>query len=536
MSSTLFRNGVFWIGLANSQTFDGMVIKDGKIHSLGAAALLEKTDYEIDLQGQFLMPAFADGHTHPLFGGRQFFGPQISDLTSIQDIVDEVKRFATTNPDLEWIVGGTYDPALDPKGNFDARWLDDAVSDRPVVLRGMDYHTIWVNSEALKRCGITAETPDLEIGTIVRRQDGTPMGTLREWDAVDLVLNKVPAPSLAREIAALAHSCERYAKHGLAWWQDAWVDRGISEVYLAAEEAGAITVGVNLAFRADPRTWRADMSYFLEQRKKIETSPRNKNLTAHTIKFFSDGIIEGGTAALLQPYSDDPCSYGMPVWSAVALKEAVIAFDALGFQVHIHAIGDAGIRQALDAIEGAQAVNPTWDRRPVIAHVQLLDPQDLPRFAKLGVLANFGPLWTRQDPMQEISSAPRIGPERSARQYQMRTLIDSGARLTFGSDWPVTSEIPLAGMPVPVHRQTPDRKPVGGWIPEEKIRIDEAMAAYTSNVSYQAFGDEEWGTLEIGKDATFIILNGNPLDIDAFDISALEIQATYRKGKLLYSK
>ena len=118
----------------------------------------------------------------------------------------------------------------------------------------------------------------------------------------------------------------------------------------------------------------------------------------------------------------------------------------------------------------------------------------------------------------------------------MRTLIDSGARLTFGSDWPVTSEIPLAGMPVPVHRQTPDRKPVGGWIPEEKIRIDEAMAAYTSNVSYQAFGDEEWGTLEIGKDATFIILNGNPLDIDAFDISALEIQATYRKGKLLYSK
>lgn len=535
MSKVLFRNGVMWPGVAGQPTFDGLLIEDEKIIAVGEAALASDHDEVVDLKGKFLMPSFADGHAHPLFGGRAAYGPNIAELRTIDEILKEVGRYAAANPDQEWIIGGPYEASLEPKGEFDAHWLDSVVSDRPVVLHAMDYHTIWVNSEALRRCNVTADTEDMEIGTIVRRADGSPLGTLREWDAVDLILDHAPARSLESEIKALKYACERYARSGLTWWQDAWVDRGMAEAYLAAEEAGVLSLGVNLGFRADPRTWQEDLPYFLEQRKLIESSAKNKNLTARTVKFFSDGVFEGGTAALLEPYDDNPCYHGMPVWDVVNLTAAVTACDAAGFQVHIHAIGDAGIRQALDAIEHAIKVNKAWDRRPVIAHVQLVDPADFHRFKELGILANFGPLWTCLDGMQAVLSAPRMGAVRASRQYQMRSLIEDGVTLTFGSDWPVTSEIPLLGLPVAVHRQTPERYPEGGWIPHEAITMEQALEAYTANVAKQGFMEHEMGTLEAGKSADFILLPHNPLSMDPHDVSSMSVLKTYRKGKVLYS-
>ena len=510
-------------------------IDGSKIVAVGQEALELKCQNIVDLNGAFISPPFGDGHAHPLFGGRQSFGPQITGLDSVESILAEIKRFADANKDLEWIIGGTYDPAIDPDGNFDAALLDSVVSDRPVVLNAMDYHTIWVNSEAMRRTGVDTFQGELEIGTIVRRPDGSAMGTLREWDAVNLVISKAPLPSIQREIKALEYSSKRYASHGITWWLDAWVDRGMAESYLAAEEAGVLLQGVNLAFRADPRSWQEDLPYFLEQRKIIETSVKNNNLSAKTIKFFADGVIEGGTAALLEPYSNDPCSHGMPVWKWDEMTKAVVAMDKAGFQIHIHAIGDAGIRASLDALESAIKTNPMWDRRPTIVHVQLLDPLDLPRFSELGIIANFGPLWTRQDPMQAISSAPRIGPERTNRQYLMRSLLNNGTRVAFGSDWPVTSEIPLEGVAVPVHRQTPDRKPAGGWMPHEAITIQEAFAAYTHEVAFQAFGESSWGTLAPGFNADFIILDRNPFEIDPHEVPTIQVLKTYRNGEAIYS-
>lgn len=536
MSKVLYLNGKFWPGTARGQIFNAMLVDGSRISAVGVDALDAPHESQVDLNGAFVSPSFGDGHAHPLFGGRQTFGPQITGLETRQEIIVEVARFAGANNDLEWIIGGTYDPAIEPNGNFDANWLDEVVSDRPIVLNGMDYHTIWVNSEALRRCGINADSPDLEIGTIVRRPDGTPMGTLREWDAINLIMSKAPQPSLDREIAALGYSSKRYASHGVTWWQDAWVDPGMAEAYMAAEAAGVIKQGVNLAFRADPRSWEKDLPYFLKMRADIESAPTNRNITARTIKFFADGVIEGGTAALLAPYSNDPCSHGMPVWQWTELTRAIATMDKAGFQVHIHAIGDAGIRASLDAIENAIKVNPLWDRRPTIVHVQLLDPADLPRFAQLGVIANFGPLWTRQDPMQAISSAPRIGPERADRQYQLRTLLDDGVRIAFGSDWPVTSEIPLEGIAVPVHRQTPDRMPVGGWMPHEAITIQEAFQSYTSEVAHQAYADQMWGKLEVGFNADFIVLDKNPFELDPHDVPAIAVMKTVRNGETIYSQ
>jgi predicted amidohydrolase YtcJ len=535
MASTLFTNGYIWPGTSESAIENAMAINGSKIIALGDAALSTPCERTVDLKGGFISPSFADGHAHPLFGGRQSFGPQITGLETIEEILAEIERFADANQDLEWIIGGTYDPAIDPNGNFDAKLLDSVVPDRPVVLNAMDFHTIWVNSEAMKRTGVDTFSGDLEIGTVVRRPDGSAMGTLREWDAVNLVMDKAPLPSVARELKALEYSSKRYASVGITWWLDAWVDRGMAEAYLAAEEAGVLLQGVNLAFRADPRSWQKDLPYFLEQRALIEASKKNQNLTAKTIKFFADGVIEGGTAALLEPYTNDPCYHGMPVWKWEEMTKAVIAMDLAGFQIHIHAIGDAGIRASLDALEAAIKTNPTWDRRPTIVHVQLLDPADLPRFTELGIIANFGPLWTRQDPMQAVSSAPRIGPERTDRQYLLRSLIDNGTRVAFGSDWPVTSEIPLEGIAVPVHRQTPDRKPEGGWMPHEAITIQEAFQAYTHEVAYQAFEDNNWGTLAEGFNADFIVLDTNPFAIDPHDVPQIKVVQTYRNGEVIYS-
>src|SRR5690606_18828589 len=269
-------------------------------------------------------------------------------------------------------------------GEFDARWLDEAVADRPVVLRAYDYHTVWCNTEALRRAGIDENTPDPRLGTIVRRPDGTPMGTLREWHACDLVLDRAPVATAESYAEALAEAGRSYAAAGVTWVQDAWVDDALVDVYLTAARDGTLPLRFNLGLRADPELWESQRATFGANRRAVE-AVGNPLLTAHTVKFFADGVIEGGTAALLEPYVDEPHSHGMPVWEADELAAAVTAFDADGFQVHIHAIGDAGIRNALDAVEAARKANPEWDRRPVIAHTQLVDPADLARFAQLGV-------------------------------------------------------------------------------------------------------------------------------------------------------
>jgi len=532
MSSIRFFNGRIWDGQGDSPLASSLTINDGQVVSLNEET---KADLEIDLAGKFVMPSFADGHAHPLFGGREAQGPTVSNLTSIEATVEAVGRYAKDHPEEKWIVGGAYNATLEPNGMFDAKWLDAVVPDRPVLLHAMDHHTIWVNTKALQIAGIAEFTEDLKVGTIDRREDGSPSGTLREWDAVALVTKFLPDRGMDQEVSALEYASARYASSGVTWVQDAWVDRGMCEAYVEAERAGKLSIGFNLGFRVDPSTWQVDLPYFQSQRAIVEALPSPSNLTAYTAKFFADGVIESGTAAMLEEYCDHPGSYGMPVWEPAALAEAVIALDAAGFQIFIHAIGDAGIRNSLDAIEKAITRNPPRDRRPVITHIQLLDSQDLPRFKKLGVIANFEPLWTCLDPMQVVLSVPRIGTERTARQYQMRSLIDDGVAFSFGSDWPVTSEVPLEGLAVAVHRQTPDRQPPGGWIPEERISMEEALMAYTSGVAYQSFSEDSRGRLLPGFDADLIVLDEDPREIDPHVAAGLKVRETYRRGTRIFA-
>ena len=493
-------------------------------------------DRKVDLQDAFVLPSFGDGHAHPLFAGRELSGPETTGLTDLGSILAVVRDFAEANPNFEWIVGGTYDRTIGVNGNFEAAWLDEAVSDRPVVLHARDHHTIWVNSEAMRRAGVNRETPDCTTGVIERFENGEPIGTFREWDAIDLILSKVPPRSMSEEMASLEAASIKMAASGVTWWQDAWIDRGMAEIYLATGKARRLSQDVDLAFRADPQTWQDDFKYFITMREEIKSSNLVNRLTSGTVKFFTDGIIESGTALLLESYEDHPESSGMAVWESAELFKAAAFADSVGFQLHLHAIGDGGVRVALDAIEYVLGVNPVKPRRPVIAHVQLIDERDIARFAKLGVIANFTPVWTCLDSKQDVLSTPRIGQSRSDQQYRMRSLLNSGARISFGSDWPVSTPEPLVGLPTAVHRRTDKGEPSDGWLMHEALTLDEALAAYTSGVAYQSFAEKEWGSLDPGMSANFVLVAQNPWTLPIDQISNMRIEWTYLRGEPIFER
>jgi predicted amidohydrolase YtcJ len=521
-----FTGGDIWCSPGKFAT--SVRLEHGKISELNSSA--HDGDRIIDLDGGFLAPAFVDGHAHPLFAGREAQGPLLNALQSVSEMVAEVKRFAEANPNIPWILGGAYEAAVIERGDFLASWLDEVVADRPVVLQAVDHHTVWVNSKALEIAGITSETADPVGGTIARNSDGSPRGTLREPLAMDLVMRHAPLRTIEQDISAIQWASDRYLEAGVTAATDAWIEPGMAEAYIAAEKSGALAIDINLFFLAQPDSWRDRIEYFSTLRSEIEALGDDSHLRAKTIKIIADGALSSGTAALLDPYLDDPSSTGLLIWSDTEILEAAKTFDAMGFQLHIHAIGDAAVRQALDTIEMVITSNPTWDRRPVIAHAQLINPADLPRFNSLGVIANYQPLWTHMDSMNKELIAPRIGHSRNNSQYQLASMVRSGARVSYGSDWPVTSYLPLAALGVPTHRQTPDGQSEP-WSPEESITVEQSLTFYTAGVAYQTFNEKRFGVIEVGMTADLVHLSANPLSVDPLQIPNIMVVATYKAGE-----
>ncbi|WP_120522501.1 amidohydrolase [Arthrobacter celericrescens] len=514
-----------------------LAVRSGVIAAVGAdaLALLGEADETVDLAGGYLSPSFADGHAHPLYGGLEGLGPQIRSCGSVEEIAASVREWADAHPEAEWIIGASYDATLAPGGMFDAAWLDAAVPDRPVLLRAWDYHTVWVNSAALKAAGIDRDTPEPALGRIARRPDGSPLGTLLETGAIDLVARVAPAFSLQQRVDALASATERYAAAGVTWVQDAWVELADLPAYEAAAAGGRLATRLNLAFRADPAGWQHQPEAFDAARGRVRVLD-NPLLSANTVKFFIDGIIESHTACMLAPYADAPGESGLPNWEREDLHNALAAFDALGFQLHLHAIGDGAVRMALDGLEEVQRRNGPRDRRPVIAHLQVIDPADIPRFAGLGVVANFEPLWACSDDVMRLLTIPRLGEPRAALQYPIHSLAAAGVTISFGSDWPVTGHHPVPGLATAVTRQTTDHLPEGGWLPNERVDVETALEAYTAGVAHQAFAEQAWGRLQPGMSADLVLLAADPAALPAERIAGVEVLGTWLAGRPTFQK
>jgi predicted amidohydrolase YtcJ len=475
-----------------------------------------RPDKEIDLKSQFVMPAFRDGHCHPLFAGREHVGPDVTEASSLREIADIIHVYAEANPEVPWIDGAAYDRSIEAE--FHRSELDAIVADRPVVLHGADHHTLWVNTKALELAGLLESIPMVSSGSVDVDAAGVPTGVLREWEAMQLVMKRIPPLSLEQELDALDWAQRTLLAAGVVEVQDAWIDPGMTEVYLESARRGRLKVTTNLAFRADPATWQVDFEYF-EAIRDIVIELNHPSLKANAVKFFVDGVLGSSTASVVEPYVAGPAAHthGEQVWSFDELVRAASAANERGYQLHLHAIGDMAVRTALDLIE---QVDPTYPG--VIAHTELVTDSDLIRFAELNVTANFEPLWAREDG-QLLTCVPQLGRDRLDTMYRMRDLAAAGARISFGSDWPVSNPTPLLGVATAVNRSLP-----GGnsWIKEQALTVREALTAYTSGVSAQLSRNGLTGTLEVGQPAEFVVLSDNPLSAEdnaLFDISVVDV-------------
>ena len=520
---------------------EGIAVTNGRISAVGSAAdmepLIGPRTTVLRLNGETLLPGFQDAHTHPVQGELTAMRCDLSEVPA-DGIAGAIRAYAGAHPEREWIIGAGWSVTDFADAAPTREALDALVPDRPAFLWSRDGHSGWVNSRALALAGVTAATPDPAGGVIVRDQHGAPLGTLREG-AMALVETLAPPATAEEHAAALAAVQRRMHALGITAWQDASVyDSGACALqltaYREAATAGTLEVRVVASLFWDPRHGTEQIKQFAAQRQASSVG----RLNAGTVKIWVDGVVEGLTAAMLDPYLDDAGDItdnrGMALVPPEALREAVVALDRAGFQAHLHAIGDAAVRSALDAIEAARGANGPSDLRHHIAHIQVIHPSDLPRFAALNATANMQPIWACHEPTMDERTISFLGPERTGWQYPFASLLRHGARLAAGSDWPVTSANPLLEMEVALTRVSPYTRSGDPFLPDEAINLDAALAAFTIGSAYVSHLDAETGSIEVGKFADLALLDRNLRDPGAGPIGDARVLATWVEGRQVY--
>ena len=515
-----------------------VAVRAGRITAVGTDADVRahagpRTEV-IDLAGRSLLPGFIDAHAHPVSGGVEMNRCDLSGAVTLPDYERLIAAYAAAHPDAQWILGGGWSMEAFPGGVPSAAPLDAIVGDRPVFLPNRDHHSAWVNGAALRRAGIDRATPDPADGRIERDANGDPSGALHEG-AMALVERHIPATT-AEEIERGLRTAQAHLHAlGVTGWQDAMVGKGQGagtppEVYAGLDGRGELTARVVGALWWD-RHRGADQIGELEDRRAAHTGGRFR---ATTVKMMLDGVFETGTAAMLSPYLDRcghaTANHGLTFINPDTLPGYVAELDARGFQVHFHALGDGAVRAALDALEGARS---GADLRHHLAHIQIVHPDDLPRFAALGVVANAQPLWACYEPQMTELTVPFLGPERTAWQYPFGALHRLGTRLAFGSDWPVSSPDPLQELHVAVNRRPPGDPHAETFLPEQRLDLATAVRAFTAGSAYVNHLDDVTGTIAPGLAADLVVT-----DRDIFaDPSALDdasVRLTLVDGRPVY--
>jgi predicted amidohydrolase YtcJ len=501
--------------------------------SRGAAAWIvpDKTRV-VDLQGRMLLPAFQDAHIHPISGGLSYSaGCPLYDLATREAYVRKVAECAQSKLPGAWVRGdGWALSAFAPTGIPDRRLLDAAVPDRPVYLESSDGHSAWVNTAALRLAGITRDTPDPAGGRIDRDpKTGEAVGSLQD-SAMSLVSSRIPPYSRDERTEGLRYALRMLNRFGITSFQDASVGEEDLQTYHDLEERGGLTARVVASLWWERAQGMEQIARFVDQRRRFT----HGRLRATIIKIMQDGVMEVQTAALLKPYLGKGGQKGLTMIEPEKLDSIVTALDKEGFQVHFHAIGDAAIRECLDAVEAARRANGARDSRHHIAHLELFDPVDISRFRTLGVVANFQPLWAFADGYIKDLTLPLLEPERQRWIYPIRSLLASGAVVAFGSDWSVSSANPLEEIEVAVTRMGPAGETRTPFIPEERIDLRDALAAFTLNAAYVNFQDDRTGSIEAGKLADLVVLEKNLFDIPLGEISNVRVLLTILGGKPVF--
>lgn len=496
----------------------------------------------VDLGGRLLVPGFQDAHVHPVWGGLDMLRCDLAEYGDAPQYLDAIGRYVAAHPDDEWILGGGWQMSAFPGGTPRAEALDAVTGDRPAFFPNRDGHGAWVNSAALRAAGIDRDTPDPADGRIERNPDGTPSGTLHEG-AMALVNGLLPEEPLERMTEALLVGQRYLHSFGITAWQDAIVgpygDAGDpGPAYLRAAADGTLTARVVGALWWDRAAGVEQIPILQERRERY----RGGRFAATSIKIMQDGVAENFTASMLEPYGDGhghpTDNSGISFVDPEILSRAVPILDADGFQVHFHAIGDRAVRECLDAVARAVEKNGRRDNRHHIAHIQVVHPDDIPRFRELGVAANMQSLWATYEPQMVDLTLPFLGEPRSAWQYPFGDLLRSGAVLAAGSDWSVSSPDPMAAIHTAVNRKAAPGHEEGeydAFLPEQAIDLATSLAAYTAGSAWVNHLEADTGTIEVGKFADLALLDRDPFAGPADLIGATRVLQTFVEGERVYA-
>ena len=488
----------------------------------------------IDARGGLISAGFDDAHIHFKMGAMALVGVQLRREASVAEMQSEIRRYAAEHRDHEWIRGLGWHYNVFPGGMPTHEQLDEAVPDRPALIDSFDAHSAWVNSRALAVAGITRDTPDPSGGEIVRDPaTGQPTGALKETAAVSLVERHAPLPTEEEQYAGLREALRQYAAQGLTAAQDAAAEPEQFELYARLLANDELTARMRLALEMEPglsgSRWETRLAEF-----EGASFPRRGNpwLAGGILKGFADGVVESGTAYLLEPYADRE-GRGRPNWSDDELAQTVAVAHRRGWQVKLHAIGDGAVRQALDAYEGL-GDGEARSRRHRLEHIETISAEDLPRPARLGVVASMQPYHSDPAPAELAMWSRALGTDRASRGWPMGSLQASGAVLAFGSDWPVRSFEPFLALHAAVNRTTIEGVPPGGWLPAERLSLPDALSAYTWGSAYAAHEETRRGVVFPGHFADVAVLDRDLLAEGASAITGTRVTLTVVGGRIVH--
>jgi predicted amidohydrolase YtcJ len=516
----------------NGSTATGLAVVGERIARVGSddlvSELIGPETVVVGLDGRLLTPGFIDAHAHPGTSGLDLLRVDFREAHDAHSALGILSRYAEENPDLEWIVGSGWSQAWFPRGCPHSLLLDGVIPDRPALLWNSDGHSAWANSLALRIAGVDETTPDPPDGRIERDEEGRPQGTLHEG-AVDLVERHAPPDTASDYARGLLRGQAEFLSLGITGWQDAHVGPAMQDAYVGLAETGQLKARVVGAL-----WWEHDRG--LEQieelvERRLRAAP---GFSPTSVKLMLDGVAENFTASVLEPWlgpdGAPTDNSGIDFIEPGQLSEIVTRLDALGFQCHFHVIGDRAVRNALDAVEAALTVNGPSDNRHHLAHIQMVHPDDRPRFARLDAVANAQPLWARHETYQDELTIPFLSPERGSWQYPFASLVEAGARLAMGSDWGVSTADVMEQIDAAVTR-TGDRG--GAFYPQECLGPHQALEAFTAGSAYVNHSDTDTGAVRPGMLADLALLDRDPFT-DGF--AGTRVTMTMVGGEVVYGQ